>query len=101
LKPLIYPHQDLKKPPILREILVSALREWMSAIGQRSTINVSFIGKVKTFVQIFAILFLLYQQPFFGLPSFNIGVVLLLSATLLTLYSGLIYLKEGIKTFKP
>ncbi|MEO1939373.1 CDP-diacylglycerol--glycerol-3-phosphate 3-phosphatidyltransferase [Candidatus Thioglobus sp.] len=84
---------------ISREILVSALREWMSTIGQRSTINVLFIGKVKTFVQIFAILFLLYQQPFFGLPSFEIGVTLLLIATLLTLYSGFIYLKEGVKTF--
>ncbi len=84
---------------ISREILVSALREWMGTIGQRSTINVSFIGKVKTFVQIFAILFLLYQQPFFGLPSFEIGVTLLLAATLLTLYSGFIYLKEGVKTF--
>ncbi|BAS67275.1 CDP-diacylglycerol--glycerol-3-phosphate 3-phosphatidyltransferase [Bathymodiolus septemdierum thioautotrophic gill symbiont] len=86
---------------ISREILVSALREWMGTIGQRSTINVSFVGKVKTFVQIFAILFLLYQQPFFGLPSFEIGVSLLVAATLLTLYSGFIYLKEGIKTFKP
>ena len=84
---------------ISREILVSALREWMGTIGQRSNVNVSFVGKVKTFVQIFAILFLLYQQPFFGLPSFEIGVVLLVFATLLTLYSGFIYLKEGIKTF--
>ncbi|HAP92747.1 MAG TPA: CDP-diacylglycerol--glycerol-3-phosphate 3-phosphatidyltransferase, partial [Gammaproteobacteria bacterium] len=48
---------------ISREILVSALREWMGTIGQRSTVNVSYIGKVKTFVQVFAILFLLYQQP--------------------------------------
>lgn len=84
---------------ISREILVSALREWMGTIGQRSTVNVSFIGKVKTFVQIFAILFLLYQQPFFGLPSFEIGVVLLMAATLLTLWSGFIYLREGVKTF--
>ena len=84
---------------ISREILVSALREWMGTIGQRSTVNVSYIGKVKTFVQVFAILFLLYQQPFFGLPSFEIGVTLLLAATLLTLYSGFIYLKEGVKTF--
>jgi len=84
---------------ISREILVSALREWMGTIGQRSTINVSYIGKVKTFTQVFAILFLLYQQPFFGFPSFEIGVTLLLAATLLTLYSGFIYLKEGVKTF--
>ena len=84
---------------ISREILVSALREWMGTIGQRSTVNVSYIGKVKTFVQIFAILFLLYQQPFFGLPSFEIGVTLLMAATLLTLWSGFVYLKEGVKTF--
>ncbi|SMN12274.1 CDP-diacylglycerol--glycerol-3-phosphate 3-phosphatidyltransferase [uncultured Candidatus Thioglobus sp.] len=80
---------------ISREILVSALREWMSTIGQRSTVNVAFIGKVKTFVQIFAILFLLYQQPFFGLPSFEIGVGLLIVATILTLYSGFIYLYQA------
>lgn len=84
---------------ISREILVSALREWMGTIGKRSNVNVSFIGKVKTFVQIFAILFLLYQQPFFGLPSFEIGVTLLIIATFLTLWSGFIYLKAGIKTF--
>ncbi|MDC9714995.1 MAG: CDP-diacylglycerol--glycerol-3-phosphate 3-phosphatidyltransferase [Gammaproteobacteria bacterium] len=84
---------------ISREILVSALREWMGIIGQRSNVNVSFIGKIKTFVQIFAVLFLLYQQPFFGLPSFEIGVTLLIVATFLTLWSGFVYLKEGVKTF--
>jgi len=84
---------------ISREILVSAMREWMGTIGQRSKVKVSFIGKVKTFVQIFAILFLLYQQPFFTLPSFEIGVTLLIVATALTLYSGFIYLQEGVKTF--
>jgi CDP-diacylglycerol--glycerol-3-phosphate 3-phosphatidyltransferase len=83
---------------IAREILVSALREWMGTIGQRSNISVSWVRKVKTFLQIFAILFLFYQQPFFGLPSFEIGVVLILAATLLTLWSGYSYLKEGIKT---
>ncbi len=84
---------------ISREILVSALREWMGTIGQRSNVNVSWMGKIKTFVQIFAILFLLYQQPFFGLPSSEIGVILLLIATFLTLWSGFIYLKKGRKTF--
>lgn len=85
---------------ISREILVSAMREWMGTIGQRSKVKVSFIGKVKTTVQIFAISFLLYQSPVFGLPSFEVGVILLLAATLLTLYSGFIYLQEGVKTFK-
>ena len=85
---------------ISREILVSAMREWMGTIGQRSKVKVSFIGKVKTTAQIFAISFLLYQSPVFGLPTFEIGVMLLLIATLLTLYSGFIYLQEGVKTFK-
>ena len=85
---------------ISREILVSAMREWMGTIGQRSKVKVSSIGKFKTTAQIFAIAFLLYQSPFFGLPSFEIGVVLLAIATLLTLYSGFIYLQEGVKTFK-
>jgi CDP-diacylglycerol--glycerol-3-phosphate 3-phosphatidyltransferase len=84
---------------IAREILVSALREWMSTIGNRALVEVSHIGKVKTFVQIFAILFLLYQQPFFGLPSFEIGMSLLLIATLLTIYSGFLYLRAVLKTF--
>jgi CDP-diacylglycerol--glycerol-3-phosphate 3-phosphatidyltransferase len=85
---------------ISREILVSALREWMGSLGKRAVINVSSIGKIKTFMQIFAVLFLLYQQPFFGLPSFKIGVVLLFIATFLTLWSGFVYLQAGVKTFK-
>lgn len=84
---------------IFREILVSALREWMGIIGQRSTVDVLFISKVKTFVQIIAIVFLLYQQEFFGLPSYEIGTILLVVATALTLYSGFIYFKESAKTF--
>jgi CDP-diacylglycerol--glycerol-3-phosphate 3-phosphatidyltransferase len=84
---------------ITREITVSALREWMSGVGASSSVKVAYLGKVKTFVQIFAILFLLYQQPFFGLPSFEIGVTLLVIATILTIWSGFIYLKIGLKTF--
>ncbi|SFV66489.1 CDP-diacylglycerol--glycerol-3-phosphate 3-phosphatidyltransferase [hydrothermal vent metagenome] len=84
---------------IMREIIVSALREWMSSLGESSSIKVAWLGKVKTFVQIFAILFLLYQQSFFGLPSFEIGIVLLFFATILTIWSGFIYLKIALKSF--
>tara|TARA_Y100000780_G_scaffold111261_1_gene100518 strand:+ start:96 stop:668 length:573 start_codon:yes stop_codon:yes gene_type:complete len=84
---------------ISREILVSALREWMGEIGKRANISVSWIGKSKTFMQIFAILFLLYDQMLFGISSFNIGLVLLFVATVLTLWSGFNYLTAGLKTF--
>ena len=87
---------------ISREILVSALREWMGEIGKRANISVSWIGKSKTFMQMIAILFLLFHQPLF-IFSYNeinmMGRVLLFSATILTLWSGIKYLIAGLKTF--
>ena len=87
---------------ISREILVSALREWMSEIGKRAKVAVSWIGKSKTFVQMIAILFLLIHQPLlvFTFNEINImGRVLLFAATILTLWSGVKYLIAGLKTF--
>ena len=87
---------------ISREILVSALREWMSEIGKRANISVSWIGKSKTFMQMISILFLLFQQPLFIFSTkdiYTIGLVLLFSATILTLWSGFNYLIAGLKTF--
>jgi len=87
---------------ISREILVSALREWMSEIGKRANISVSWIGKSKTFMQMIAILFLLFHQPLliFSYNEINMmGRVLLFSATILTLWSGIKYLIAGLKTF--
>ena len=42
-----------------REIVISALREWMAELGQRTSVAVSYLGKVKTFVQMVAITCLL------------------------------------------
>ena len=87
---------------ISREILVSALREWMSEVGKRAKVAVSWIGKSKTFVQMIAILFLLIHQPLFCF-SYNeiniMGRTLLFAATILTLWSGIKYLIAGLKTF--
>ena len=87
---------------ISREILVSALREWMSEVGQRSNVAVSWIGKSKTFVQMVAIIFLLIHQPLFIFSELAInemGYILLFIATFLTLWSGIKYLIAGLKTF--
>ncbi len=78
-----------------REITVSALREWMSEVGKRSHVKVSFLGKIKTVSQMVAIPFLLWSQSFWGLPIFRIGEVLLYLAAALTLWSMLIYLKAA------
>ena len=45
-----------------REIVVSALREWMAGEGNRATVAVSMLGKVKTTFQMIAIGLLLYYE---------------------------------------
>lgn len=76
-----------------REIAVSALREWMAEVGKRSHMAVSLIGKTKTMAQMIAIPFLLWREPLWGLPIFQIGEVLLFVAAGLTLWSMLSYLR--------
>jgi CDP-diacylglycerol--glycerol-3-phosphate 3-phosphatidyltransferase len=78
-----------------REIAVSALREWMAELGQRAAVAVATVGKVKTVVQMVALGFLLYREPFFGLPVFQIGEWLLAAAAVLTLWSGLQYARAA------
>lgn len=81
-----------------REITISALREWMAQIGQSAKVAVSFIGKLKTTAQIIAILFLLYGHPLFGLPIYEIGLILLYIAAALTLWSMLQYLRIALRS---
>ncbi|KAF1693335.1 CDP-diacylglycerol--glycerol-3-phosphate 3-phosphatidyltransferase [Pseudoxanthomonas jiangsuensis] len=83
-----------------REIAVSALREWMAELGQRATVKVAMIGKVKTTAQMIALSCLLYsvipgKSPssiWMGEPVFHLGDWLLAIAALLTLWSGIQYL---------
>lgn len=78
-----------------REIAISALREWMSEIGQRKHVNVATLGKVKTVMQIVAIEVLLYQHDLEGLRLFHVGEALLVVAAALTIWSALIYLRAA------
>lgn len=65
---------------ISREIIISALREWMAEIGKRQSIPVLFIGKIKTTMQMLSIASLLchFDQKIitFGILSLYIAVVL-------------------------
>ncbi|GMT40801.1 MAG: CDP-diacylglycerol--glycerol-3-phosphate 3-phosphatidyltransferase [bacterium] len=78
-----------------REIVISALREWMAELGKRASVAVSYIGKVKTTLQLIAISLLVYQESLFGLPVFALGELLLFVAAALTLYSMIVYLKAA------
>ena len=82
---------------IAREITVSALREWMAEIGNRGAVAVSYLGKVKTTVQIIAIVFLLWFHPIVGIPTFVIGQWLLAVAAILTVVSMVDYLRAAFR----
>jgi CDP-diacylglycerol--glycerol-3-phosphate 3-phosphatidyltransferase/cardiolipin synthase len=88
-----------------REIAVSALREWMAGEGQSSSVGVAMIGKVKTAVQMLAILFLLYWDEIDlgalgSLPTKSLGHVLIVIAAFLTLLSMAYYLKAALPKLK-
>jgi len=78
-----------------REIAISALREWMAEIGERTQVAVSYIGKIKTAGQMLALLLLLYREPMGGFPTYEVGLALLYIAVILTLWSMVIYLNAA------
>lgn len=70
-----------------RELTISALREWMSEIGEQALLKVSGVGKLKTIFQMTAIGFLLYHENMGWIPIALIGELLLYTAAALTLWS--------------
>jgi len=74
-----------------REITISALREWMSEVGESSLVSVGGLGKLKTIFQMTAISLLFYHDNMIAL----IGELLLYTAAALTLWSMWIYLKAA------
>lgn len=96
---LVYrdPHYYVALPATIivgRELTVSALREWMAELGERGVVAVGSLGKYKTAIQmaaIFLMLFDLVQRT--GIYLF--GVVLLVIAAALTLWSMAVYLRQA------
>lgn len=80
---------------IAREILVSALREWMASKGLRDKVAVKFSGKLKTTVQMLAIIALLLASP--SLPEWvlMLGYGLIYLAAILSISSGTQYFRAG------
>jgi len=78
-----------------REISISALREWMAEIGQRAAVGVAWIGKIKTTMQIVAIVVCLHQRDVPELRLYRIGEGLLILAAILTIWSALVYVRAA------
>ncbi|WP_232051847.1 CDP-diacylglycerol--glycerol-3-phosphate 3-phosphatidyltransferase [Aquicella siphonis] len=80
---------------VAREIIVSALREWMAEIGKRASVSVSSLGKVKTAVQMLALIVLLYCDNTTNSTLVLTSYILLYISAVLTIWSMLIYLKAA------
>lgn len=83
-----------------REIVISALREWMAEFGSRAKVNVNWIGKVKTVVQMVAIIGLLMVSPKDRNIIYYAGFIALYVAAALTLWSMFVYLKAALNSLK-
>ena len=96
----MHPHPWFSIPTAIiigREIVISALREWMAEIGKRTSVAVSYIGKIKTTVQMIAIILLLAQPSLNNALLANLGFISLYLAAALTLWSMLIYIRAAWK----
>src|SRR4051812_32313046 len=103
-------HSLLRLVPALiilsREILVSGLREFLA--GTRVSVPVTAIAKFKTAVQMIAIgamiLTPLADRFFPGLPAMSyaaIAYTLLWIAAALTVYTGVVYFRNGMAHIRP
>lgn len=78
-----------------REITISALREWMSELGQRTNVAVSQIGKFKTAMQLIAVGLMLLKGTPMNFSVYQLGLFCLWVAAVLTVWSMFMYLKAA------
>ncbi|MFP6795586.1 MAG: CDP-diacylglycerol--glycerol-3-phosphate 3-phosphatidyltransferase [Pseudomonadales bacterium] len=83
-----------------REIIISALREWMAEMNRRGLVDVIWLGKIKTAVQMIAIVVLIANPPSLAIPWVIVGMLLLYVAALMTLWSMFLYLKAAWPTLR-
>lgn len=83
-----------------REIIVSALREWMAEIGKHTSVRVSYIGKVKTTIQMIALIILLYCDKQTSSFIVLLGYAALYASALLTMWSMVVYIKAAWPALK-
>ncbi|MHA7878328.1 MAG: CDP-diacylglycerol--glycerol-3-phosphate 3-phosphatidyltransferase [Saccharospirillum sp.] len=81
-----------------REIVISALREWMAELGKRASVAVNMLGKIKTTLQMVAIILLLSQHPEQATTVSTLGLLALQVSAVLTLWSMIVYLKAAWPT---
>jgi CDP-diacylglycerol--glycerol-3-phosphate 3-phosphatidyltransferase/cardiolipin synthase len=97
------PRWEIALPAVVivgREITISALREWMAELGQRTHVAVSAMGKYKTATQFVAILLMLLNAVWFDVSLYRLGLGCLWLAALLTVWSMAMYLQAAWPMFR-
>lgn len=77
---------------IARDLIVDGLR--MSAANSGEVVSAGIFGKLKTVLQMFALVFLLLKDWPFVYMGIRMDQILLWAATVASLYSGLIYFNQ-------
>ncbi len=85
---------------IAREVFVSALREWMANSNKRDVVKVGYIGKVKTTVQMIAIIILLATDASTPQSIVWLGYVLIYVSAVFSLWSMVTYLRAALPTLQ-
>jgi len=83
-----------------REIVISSLREWMAEVNRKRLIAVTWVGKVKTTLQMVAIFVLLANPPDPSRWIVQAGYLVLYAAAIMTLWSMVVYLHAAWPTLK-
>lgn len=87
---------------VCRELMISALREWLAETGKQLRIPVSFLAKIKTGLQMVAITILLANQPNMSLAGIHpwtvIGFILIYVAAIFTIWTMCLYVQFAWKS---
>ena len=81
---------------ISREILISALRDYNSRNNNTSATKVTFLAKFKTTSQIFTISLYLFALAIDSMLLLIISDLFLAISTIITLYTGYIYIYNSV-----
>lgn len=83
-----------------REIVISALREWMAEMNRRGIVAVTWFTRIKTTIQMIAIVVLIANPPDLDRTWVMAGYTLLYVAAAMTLISMALYLKAAWPTLR-
>lgn len=85
---------------MMREIGISALREWMAENNAREVVAVSKLGKIKTASQLAALTWLIYGGELWGVNWGELGFPMLYFAAVLTVVTWVQYTKAALPEIK-